>query len=150
MSSSVQLQTPVGGWERPVIKPLDEAVWQAWVAKGRAGEQRRSAARMKAAKFVTIAGLLVAAGLWSRVTPYEVVVRFVVAAAALVVMFAALNTKQYLIAAVSATPCAALQSVGARVHFFRRLAPSVSSGKRGPFCCITRVAYFKDQTQCSI
>jgi hypothetical protein len=146
MSGSVQLQTPVGGLERPVIKPLDEAVWQAWVAKGRAGEQRRSAARMKAAKFVTIAGLLVAAGLWSRVTPYEVVVRFVVAAAALVVMFAAFNTKQYLIAAVS-DPCAALQSVGARVDFVRRLASSFSSGKRRPLCRITWLAHLKDRTQ---
>jgi hypothetical protein len=93
MSSSVQLQTPVGGVERPATRPLDEAVWQAWLAKGRAGEQRRSAARVKAAKFVATAGLLAAAGLWSHVTPYEAVVRFVVAAAALVVMFAAFNSK---------------------------------------------------------
>lgn len=84
------------------MKPLDEAVWQAWVAKGRALEQRRSAARVKAAKLVSIAGLLAVAGLWSHLTSYEVVVRFVVAAAALVVMFAAFNTKQYVIAAVSA------------------------------------------------
>lgn len=84
------------------MKPLDEAVWQAWVAKGRALEQRRSAARVKAAKLVSIAGLLAVAGLWSHLTSYEVVVRFIVAAAALVVMFAAFNTKQYVIAAVSA------------------------------------------------
>src|SRR5688572_33103395 len=102
MSSSVQLQTPVGGWERPVIKTADEAVWQAWVAKGRAGEQRRSAARMKAAKFVAIAGLLVAGGLWSDIVPYEVLVKFIVAAAALIVMFGAFNAKQYLVGAVAA------------------------------------------------
>ena len=85
------------------MKPLDEAVWQAWVAKGRALEQRRSAARVRAAKWVAIAGLLGAAGLWSHLTPYEAVVKLIVAAAALVVMFGAFNAKQYLIAAVSAT-----------------------------------------------
>ena len=84
------------------MKPLDEAVWQAWAAKGRAREQRRSAARVKAAKLVSTGGLLAAAGLWSHLTPYEVVVRFIVAAGALVVMFGAFNAKHYLIAAVSA------------------------------------------------
>ena len=102
MSTLVRPETSAGGLERPLMKPLDEAVWQAWVAKGRALEQRRSAARVRAAKLVSIAGLLGAAGLWSHLTPYEVVVKFIVAAASLVVMFAALNAKQYLIAAVSA------------------------------------------------
>jgi hypothetical protein len=44
--------------------PLDEAVWQAWVAKGRAQERRSDAAGSKAVKWASIAGLLVAAGLW--------------------------------------------------------------------------------------
>lgn len=46
--------------------PLDEAVWQAWVAKGRAQERRSDAAGSKAVKWASIAGLLVAAGLWSQ------------------------------------------------------------------------------------
>jgi hypothetical protein len=103
MLSGVRPQTSVGGLERPVIEPLDEATWQTWVAKGRMGEQRRSAARVKAAKLVSIAGLLAVAGLWSHLAPFEVVIRFIVAAAALIVMFGAFNAKHYLIAAVSAT-----------------------------------------------
>ena len=103
MLSLVQPQTSVGGLERPVINPLHEALWQTWVAKGRTGEQRRSAARVKAAKLVSIAGLLAVGGLWSHITPFEVVLRFIVAAAALIVMFGAFNAKHYLIAAVSAT-----------------------------------------------
>lgn len=103
MSTVARLQTSAGGLELPLMKPFDEAAWQAWVAKGHTLERRRSSARVKAAKLVSIAGLLAAAGLWSHVTPYEVVVRFIVAAAALVVMLAAFNAKQYLIAAVSAT-----------------------------------------------
>ncbi len=104
--------------ERPLMKPLDEAVWQAWVAKGRAREQRRSAARVKAAKLVSIGGLLAAAGLWSHLTPYEVVVRFIVAAGALVVMFGAFNAKQYAHCGGVGGTCAALQPVGPCVHFF--------------------------------
>lgn len=48
--------------------PLDEAVWQAWVAKGRAQDLRSSAVRIKALKWASIVGLLAAAGLWSRLS----------------------------------------------------------------------------------
>jgi hypothetical protein len=67
--------------------PLDEAVWQAWVAKGRVQERRSRAARIKAVKWASIAGLLGAAGLWSRLAPFEVLVRFLVTASALVLIF---------------------------------------------------------------
>ena len=44
-------------WEAPETKPLDEAVWKAWVAKGRAEDRRSRTALLKAAAW----GLLVAA-----------------------------------------------------------------------------------------
>ena len=100
MSALVELQGSPDVWEPPVVKPLDEAVWQAWVAKGRAQERRSSAAHMKAVKWVSIAALLVAAGLWSDLTPYEVVVRFIVAAGAMIVMFQAFHARHYAFAAV--------------------------------------------------
>ena len=100
MSTLGRLQTSPSGLERPFTKPLDEEVWQAWVAKGRARERRSSAARVKAAKWVSIAGLLAAAGLWSHLTPYEVVVRFIVACSAMVVMFQAFHARHYAVAAV--------------------------------------------------
>jgi len=80
--------------------PLDEAVWQAWVAKGRAQERRSDAAHSKAVKWASIAALLVAAGLWAQLAPYEVVIRFIVAAGATVVMFQALHARHYAVAAV--------------------------------------------------
>jgi 4-hydroxybenzoate polyprenyltransferase len=86
--------------ELSLTKPLDEAVWQGWLEKGRAQERRSSAARVKAVKWVSIAGLLAAAGLWSYLPPYEVVVRFIVAASAVVVMFHAFHTKHYTFAAL--------------------------------------------------
>ena len=75
MSTLDRLQTSPSGLERPFTKPLDEEVWQAWVAKGRARERRSSAALAKAAKWVSIAGLLAAAGLWFHLTPYEAAAR---------------------------------------------------------------------------
>ena len=84
------------------MKPPDEAVWQAWVAKGYAQEKRRSAARVSVAKWVSVAQLLFLAGLWSPLTPYETLVRVVVAAGAMVVMLVAVKAKEYAVAAVSA------------------------------------------------
>jgi hypothetical protein len=50
----------------PASKPLDEAVWQKWLAKGRAQDQRRRAALAKVMKWAGIVGLLAAAGLSLR------------------------------------------------------------------------------------
>jgi hypothetical protein len=104
MSSSVELQGSRELWEPALAKPLDEAVWQAWLAKNRGQGRRRSAARMKAVNWVSIAGLLAAAGLWSRLTLYDVVVRFIMAAGAIVVMFQAFHARRYALAAVFGAP----------------------------------------------
>jgi hypothetical protein len=80
-------------WTHPApapSKPLDEALWQSWVKKGRARERRNSAARFKAVNWVSLAALAVVAGLWSHLGPYDVVMRFVVAAGAVVLMIHAI------------------------------------------------------------
>ena len=102
MSTSAGLRELREVWEPPLSKPLDEAVWQAWVEKGRAQERRSSAARLKAVKWVSLAGLLAVAGLWSHLAPYDVVVRFVVAAGAIVVMLHAIHGGHYAFAALFA------------------------------------------------
>lgn len=86
--------------ERQPAKQLDEAVWQAWVARGRARDLQASAARLKTVKSFSIAALLIAAGVWSELSPYQMVVSFLVAAGALVVMFQAVHTGRYVFAAV--------------------------------------------------
>ncbi len=51
MSGFVGLQEPQRGWEPPAAKLLDEAAWQAWVARGGAQDRRRSEACAKAVKW---------------------------------------------------------------------------------------------------
>jgi len=97
MSMSDEVQE-VRSVRQPLIsKPLDEAVWQAWVAKGHAQEKRSHGVRMKAVKWISLAGLLLATavGLWSGLTLYDVGVRFLVAAGAVVLMFRAFDTRNY-------------------------------------------------------
>jgi hypothetical protein len=100
VSTLAGLQESRTGWEQPSPKPLDEALWHAWVAKGRAQDRRSKAARVRVVKWVSIAGLLGVAGLWSHFTPYQVVARFIVAAGAIVVMLQAFNARQYVVATV--------------------------------------------------
>ncbi len=99
MSISVQVLEPPT-WAPPASRPLDEAVWKAWITKGQVQERRSGAVHLKAVKWVSIAGLLMAAALWSQLAPYEVVIRFVVAAGGTVVMLQAFQTRHYAVAAV--------------------------------------------------
>lgn len=100
MSTSVELLATQEVWTPPAVKPLDEGVWQAWLAKGRAQDRRGAATFMKAVKWVSIAGLLAALGRWPHPETYDVVVRFVVAAGATALMLQALRSKYYVVAAV--------------------------------------------------
>jgi hypothetical protein len=85
---------------RPLSKPLDEAAWQAWVEKSRAQDRRNRAARMKTVKWVSLSVLFAVTALWSHLTPYDGVVRFIVTAGAIVLMFDASHARHYAFAAV--------------------------------------------------
>ena len=101
MSDSVTLQKTQDVFEPPLAKPLDESVWQAWVLKGRAQDERSHAAAMKAVTWISLVTLvLVAAGFWSQIAPYDVAVRFLLAAGGLVLMFQAFRTRHYAFATV--------------------------------------------------
>jgi cell division septal protein FtsQ len=45
-------------------KPLDETVWQAWLAKNRTEDRRRTAVRMKIVKIITFLLLLALIFIW--------------------------------------------------------------------------------------
>jgi hypothetical protein len=102
MSNSIELLEPLVVWTTPATKPLNEALWRAWIARGRAQDRRSSTARIKAVKWVSIAGLLAAAGFGPQLGPYEVVVRFIVTAGAMIVMAQAFQAKFYSVGALFA------------------------------------------------
>lgn len=87
----------------PATRPMDEGVWRAWVAKGRAQDRRTTAAQIRAVKWASISALLAAAGIWSNLVPFETVVRFLVAASAMVVMFQAFQSRHHAGAALFGT-----------------------------------------------
>ena len=97
MSTSVALLKSPDLRELPLARPLDEAAWQAWVLKGRAQQERRRLAWRKAIKCMSLAGLLLAAaaGFWPDLLAYHVVIRFMVAAGATVLMFRAFALRDY-------------------------------------------------------
>ena len=81
---------------------LDESLWRDWVATGRARERRNDAKRSKALTWLAIAGLIAGAAAWSLLAPYDLVVRFIVATAAVVGVVQATQAKRYVLAAVFA------------------------------------------------
>jgi hypothetical protein len=75
--------------------PLDEAVWQRWLAKGRADDARDRAARGAAFLWFMAVLLLAAAVFQPYLAPHEFTFRLVVAAGALVAMIDAYAARQY-------------------------------------------------------
>jgi hypothetical protein len=67
-------------------------------------------------KEASVAVLVAAAVLWSRLGPFEVVVRFLVTASAMVVMFPAFQARHYAVGAV----------FGAVALFYNPVAPAIS------------------------
>jgi hypothetical protein len=94
MSTAVALPELRDVRETSMSNPLDEVEWQTWAVE-RPPEKRSRSAVIKAVKWASIIGLLALGGLWSRVTPFEVMVRFVVDAGAIVVMARSLLARHY-------------------------------------------------------
>lgn len=102
MPTLVGFQEPFSGCE-PLTKPLDEAAWQAWLARNRAQALRRSATRIKTVKWVSVVVLVAATVFGSELASYGVIVRFVLTLAAIVVMSDAVHFRYYTFATVFGT-----------------------------------------------
>jgi hypothetical protein len=63
MATSIESLGPVGTSTEPAAKPLDEAVWQAWLAKSRERERSNSALRITILTGMALIGLI-AAAMW--------------------------------------------------------------------------------------
>ena len=88
--------------EPPVAKPLDDAVWRAWVAKGRARERRNAARRFMIVKLFSIVALLATAALWPNLAPFDVLVRFLVAIGSVISILQAFPARHYAFAVLFA------------------------------------------------
>ena len=84
-------------------EPLDEALWQAWLARNRTRELRRRQGRVKIVKWVSVVTLVVASIFGSQLESYGVIVRFALMLGAIVVMLDAVNFRHYTFATLFGT-----------------------------------------------
>jgi hypothetical protein len=117
MSSAVVVERPAIGSPTYESGQLDEALWQAWLAKGRDQERRTRLAANKAVRWGSMIALLVAAALGAQLTPYEVVARFVVAVGAVAMMIQTLRERQFAFAAAFGLIATLFNPVAAVVGF---------------------------------
>jgi hypothetical protein len=92
MSKGVQESPRV--WESPAAQPLNEAVWQAWKAKGREQDRRRGLVFNMVVRCGAVTALLIVAGLGSQVAPHALFARLIVAASAVTLMAQAVQARQ--------------------------------------------------------
>jgi hypothetical protein len=78
-------------------RTVGEAVWQAWLRKGGASEERTHGKRVKALAWLSLGGIGLAAcaGFFTALAPYEVEIRFVVAGGAVAMMAHTLHRRRY-------------------------------------------------------
>lgn len=130
MSESVILVDSPEAEGSLVVKQLDQTVWQTWIAKNRAQELRNSAAFLRGVKCVTIAALLVAAGFWSHLGPFDLAVRFIVAAGAVIAMLHAFHARHFTLATV----------FGALALLYNPVAPVLSFSGDWPLAIVVASA----------
>ena len=112
MSTAVAVEELPEVLETAIPSLPDEADWQLGPVEHSPGRRVWSTAA-KAIKWAAIIGLLALGGVWSRVTPFEVTARCLVAAGAIIVMARSLLARRYAVVAVA----------GAIVLLYNPLAP---------------------------
>ena len=147
MSASVELLEARETRGLSPVKPLDESAWQAWASKNRAQDRRNNAAFLKGVKCLAIAGLLVAAGFWSHLGSFDLAVRFIVAAGAMVAMFHAFHARQFVFAGLFAALGALYNPVAPVLSFSGEWQRAVVIASVVPFLVSFRLAQFEGRAQ---
>lgn len=99
MSNTIHSQGPLDSRAQS-SKPLDEAVWQAWLKKNLLEERQRAAVRIKAVNWACIGVLLVVVVVSSYVSAsyvsaYQAVVRVAIGVGAIIMTFESFYARQY-------------------------------------------------------
>jgi len=147
MSLSSELLELPESQASPIEKPLDQAAWDVWVSKNRAEERRNNAVFFKGVKCLAIAGLMVVAGFWSHLGPFDLVIRFIVAAGAMVAMFQAFHTRQFVFAGLFGALVALYNPVAAVMTFSGGWQRAVVAASALPFIVSLGLANVKDTTE---
>ena len=147
MSASVGLLEAREARSLPLVKPLDERAWQAWVSKNRAQDRRNNAAFLMGVNCLAIVGLLVAAGFWSHLGSFDLVVKFIVAAGAMVAMFHAFPTRQFVFAAAFAAVAVLYNPVARVLSFSGEWQRVIVIASAIPFLFSFRSAQFEERTR---
>ena len=96
---------------------LDEARWQAWLAKGRDQERRARLRANHVVRWGSVSALVMGAALGVQLAPYEVVARFAITAGAVAMMLDALRKRQITFAAVFGSVAVLFNPVAPLVSF---------------------------------
>jgi len=145
MSASVKLSEPRETRRRSLADSLGGTEGQASVAKDRAQDRRNNAALSQGVKCLAIAGLLVAAGLWSHLGRFDLEVRFVVAAAAAVAMFHSIHTRQFVLAGLFGALLVLYNPVAPALSFSGEWQRATVLASTLPFLASLWLAHFEDR-----
>jgi len=146
MSASVELLEPRESRGLSLVEPLDKAVGQTWAAKNRAQDRRNNAAFLKGVKWIAIGGLLAAAGFWSHLGPFDLAVRFIVAAGAVAAMFHAFRTRHFVFAGLFAALVALYNPVAPMLNFSGEWQRAVVVASTFPFLVSFRLKQSEERT----
>jgi hypothetical protein len=127
MSHTPRLYGPEDSQEAYRSRPLDEAVWRAWLKKNLLEERSRAVVRTKAVNWVCILALLAAVVMPSHVSTlyvfaYEAAVRIIIGVGAILMMFNSIRTREY----------GSIALFGALVLLFNPLVPAFRLWGNGP------------------
>lgn len=147
MSASVKLPEPREARGLSLVRPLEEAVAQTSVAKGRAQDRRNNAMLSQGVKCLAIASLLAAAGFWSHLGPFDLAVRFIVAAAATFAIFHSIHTRQFVLAGLFGTLLVLYNPVAPVLSFSGEWQRAIVLASTLPFLASLWSARFEDRTQ---
>ncbi len=98
-------------------------------------------------KWITIAGLLAAAGFWSHLGPFDLAVRFVVAVAATVAMFHSIHIRQFVLAGLFGALLVLYNPVAPVLSFSGEWQRAIVAASTLPFLASLWLAHFEDRTQ---
>ncbi len=100
MSGFIELQERQNVSTWAPSQTIHPSEWLIWELKGRAAKEQGRSERIQTIKWLSIAGVLAASLIWSKLPPYVLLISFTLCAVALSAMFRAFEARRYFIVAL--------------------------------------------------